>query len=47
MLQRARWLRAMSRADREDLSELTLREVDERFDAWLGCGDEGDGEQER
>ena len=43
MLTRAQWLRSLSHAEREDLFERTLREVDDRFDEWLrrtGAGSE-------
>lgn len=32
---RARWLASLSDMQREMLAEMTLREVDERFGAWL------------
>lgn len=32
---RARWLASLTDAEREVLSEMPLREVDERFTAWL------------
>lgn len=35
MLQRAEWLHGLSQAQREELFELSLREVDERFARWL------------
>lgn len=35
LLQRAQWLRTLSQAAREELIELPLRAVDERFEAWL------------
>ncbi len=36
MLQRAEWLHSLSQGEREELFELPLREVDERFARWLG-----------
>lgn len=41
---RARWLDSLSGAERETLSDMALREVDERFAAWLEteAGDDGD-----
>ena len=35
MLLRAEWLRGLTQPQREALFELSLREVDERFAAWL------------
>lgn len=35
MLQRAQWLQSLTQAEREELFELSLREVDERFALWL------------
>lgn len=34
MLERAAWLRALSEDERDQLSEIPLREVNARFDAW-------------
>lgn len=35
MLQRAEWLQSLTQPQREELFEMSLREVDERFAAWL------------
>lgn len=35
MLERAEWLHSLSRRERDELFELPLREVDERFARWL------------
>lgn len=44
---RAEWLRGMPPHVREGLGEVTLREVDRRFEAWLDArapvGDDGGG----
>lgn len=36
MLQRAEWLQSLTQPQREELFDLPLREVDDRFAAWLG-----------
>lgn len=45
--QRAEWLRGLPPHVREGLGEVTLREVDRRFEAWLDArpavGDDGGG----
>lgn len=35
MLLRAQWLHSLTQPEREALFELSLREVDDRFAAWL------------
>jgi hypothetical protein len=41
MALRARWLGAMSDADRDGLADLAIREVEERFAAWAAGVDAG------
>ena len=41
MALRARWLGAMSEADRDGLADLAIREVEERFAAWAAGVDAG------
>lgn len=42
---RARWLDSLTQGERDMLSEMSLREVDERFAAWLEADAAGGGDR--